>query len=378
MTETLTAADVTRLIDDPSAENRTDTAEKVASQFHDGALTDAERQIAADIFRTMVEDAEVRVREALSTNLKQCADLPRDIARSLAADVVSVAVPMLQFSEVLTDDDLIEIVAEDNTETQKAIARRETVSEGVADALVDAGSEEVVVTLVGNEGAQIAEPTFHKVVENFGDSEAVQQPLVQRRRLPVTVAERLVSKVSESMRDYLVTHHELPPALASDLILDTRERATVSLLNPSTAAVDLEQLVAQLCDNGRLTPSLILRALCIGDLGFMEASLAALAGIPLVNSRALIHDQGPLGLKSLYQSAGLPPELYPAFRAAVDVANQTQHDGEEHDRERFARRVLERIMTQVETIGDNMGEENVDYLLAKLNQFADATAPTLH
>ncbi len=144
------------------------------------------------------------------------------------------------------------------------------------------------------------------------------------------------------------------------------------------AAVDLEQLVAQLCDNGRLTPSLILRALCIGDLGFMEASLAALAGIPLVNARTLIHDQGPLGLKSLYDSAGLPPELYPAFRAAVDVANQTQHDGEEPDRQRFARRVLERIMTQVETIGDNMGEENVEYLLAKLSQFDDASPPTLH
>ena len=79
-------------------------------------------------------------------------------------------------------------------------------------------------------------------------------------------------------------------------------------------------------------------------------------------------NQGPLGLKSLYQSAGLPPELYPAFRAAVDVANQTQHDGEEHDRERFARRVLERIMTQVEQIGDNMGSENMEYLLAKLDR----------
>ena len=52
-------------------------------------------------------------------------------------------------------------------------------------------------------------------VENFGDSETVQRPLVDREALPITVAERLVSKVSDSLRNYLVTHHELPPALAS-------------------------------------------------------------------------------------------------------------------------------------------------------------------
>ncbi len=100
MTETLTAADVSRLMANPSADKRAGAAEKIAAQFQFGALNASERQIAADIFRAMVEDAEVRVREALTKNLKQCANLPHDIARSLAVDVESVAVPMLQFSEV--------------------------------------------------------------------------------------------------------------------------------------------------------------------------------------------------------------------------------------------------------------------------------------
>ena len=378
MTETLTAADVSRLMANPSAEMRAGAAEKIATQFQYGALNESQRRIAADIFRAMVEDAEVRVREALAKNLKQCADLPHDIAHSLAVDVESVAVPMLQFSEVLTDEDLIEIARKQDTVKQNAIANRATVSEGVADVLVDTGSEAVVATLVGNNGARISEPALRKVVENFGDSEMVQRPLVHREALPVTVAERLVSKVSDNLRDYLVTHHELPPALASDLILDTRERATVSLLHPSDAAGDLERLVAQLQKNGRLTPSLILRAVCLGDLGFMEASLAALADVPLVNARTLISDAGSLGLKSIYKKSKLPAELFPAFSAAVHVANHTEYDGEDQDRQRFARRVLERIMTQVETIGDNMGQENVDYLLAKLNQFVDAAPTPLH
>jgi uncharacterized protein (DUF2336 family) len=377
MTERLTANDVSRLLTDPSADHRADTAAKIALQFEGATLTPSERRIAEDIFRLMVKDAEVRVREALSKNLKESADLPRDIARNLAADVESVAVPMLEFSEVLTDADLIEIARRQGAEKQKAIARRASVSESVADALVDHGNEAVVVTLVGNEGARISEPALRKVVEKHGDSEAVQRPLVERAVLPVTVAERLVSKLSDNLRDYLVSHHELPPTLASDLVLETRERATVGLLHPGDDDVDVELLIEQLHCNGRLTPSLILRAICVGDIGFMEASLAALARIPLVNARALAHDQGALGLRSLYDKAGLPPAFFPAFRAAVDVAKQTEYDGQDQDRERFARRMLERIVTQVEMIGENLGEENVDYLMAKLNRITGAAPPPL-
>ena len=59
-----------------------------------------ERVLAEDIFRIMVKDAEVRVRQALADNLKENLDLPRDVARALANDVDSVSLPIIQFSEV--------------------------------------------------------------------------------------------------------------------------------------------------------------------------------------------------------------------------------------------------------------------------------------
>ncbi len=53
---------------------------------------------------------ELRVREALAAHLKNSPDLAHDVAVALARDVDSVSLPMLKFSEVLTDEDLIEIV----------------------------------------------------------------------------------------------------------------------------------------------------------------------------------------------------------------------------------------------------------------------------
>ena len=190
--------------------------------------------------------------------------------------------------------------------------------------------------------------------------------LVRRAQLPITVAERLVAVVSESLRDYLVTHHELSPNVAADLILESRERATVSLLSTGADETDVLKLVRQLQENGRLTPSLILRALCTGDLGMFEAAVAVLASAPIVNARTLIHDKGRLGLWSIYMRTGLPERLYPAFRVAVDVARETGYDGGERDADRRVCRMIERILTQYE----DLGQDNLDYLLKKLNQIA--------
>src|SRR3546814_9445548 len=133
------------------------------------------------------------------------------------------------------------------------------------------------------------------------------------------------------------------------------------LLPPVSESADVSQLVHQLRVNGRLTPSLMQRSLYMCDMHLFEASLAALARTSVDNARILIHDGGNLGLKSLYMRAGLPERLYPAFRVAVDVWGETDFDGLERDRERHVCRMIERILTQFEDVG----QENLDYLLKK-------------
>ena len=126
------------------------------------------------------------------------------------------------------------------------------------------------------------------------------------------------------------------------------------------------QLVRQLKDGGRLTPTIILRSLCMGDMAFFEAAMAVMSRTPIVNARLLIHDNGALGLKSLYVRTGMPDRLYPAFRVAVDVVRETESDARDEDRRRYVSRMIERILTQFEDIG----QDNIDYLLGKLTQYA--------
>ena len=362
---TLSEEDVQRLLSDRSADTRAETAAKIASQFGTDGLSAKERELAQEIFRVMVKDAEVRVREALAQNLKENPGVPHDVALSLAEDVDSVSLPILQYSEVLTDDDLIELVRGQDPAKQVAIAGRTTVSEKVSDALVETKNEDVVTTLVSNVGADISEGSLQKVVDDLGESEAVQVAMVDRPKLPVTVTERLVTMVSANLQERLAARQELPADMATDLILQSRERATVTLSTESDDD-EVENLIEHMQENGRLTASIIMRALCMGDLRFFEAAMARLTGLPLINVRQLIHDKGKLGLKALYEKAGLPEAQYPAARAAIDVAKETDYDGLANDRERYSRRMIERILTQYGDLGVEFESDDLEYLLTKM------------
>ena len=94
----LTEADVARLLTDRSADTRVSTAEKIASEFTQGNLSQRERTLAVEIFRLMMQDAETRVRQALAQELKACPYLPHELANLMAHDVEQVAVPVLQLS----------------------------------------------------------------------------------------------------------------------------------------------------------------------------------------------------------------------------------------------------------------------------------------
>lgn len=358
----LSIGDVAKLLEDPSVDNRAEAAAKVSAEFASGDLSDSERVIAEDIFRAMVKDVEIRVRKALVDSLASNPDVPHDVAKSLAGDVAEVALPMIENSIVLTDADLVEIVQTRGLDEQMAVASRIHVGEVVADALVETKDEDVVAVLVANDGAVLSENTMGKVLDEFGDSEMVNGPMAFRKSLPIGVAERLVSLVSDRLKDHMVSHHEFSPDMASDLLLDCRERATISLLEPGAESPDVQALVEQLHKSGRLTSTIIMRALCVGDTTFFETALAKRANVPVANAYRLVYDKGDLGLEQLFEKAEIPTSMLFMTRTALQVAAEmTVTSGD--DREHFKQVMIERVLTTCE---DNFDTDNLDYFIGKL------------
>lgn len=361
MVLSLSQSDVARLLANPSTQVRADVAGKLAQELDNPQLSESELRMAQDVIRLMARDVEATVRRTLSQGLRHSTRLPHDVAVRFARDVEAVALPTLLSSEVLTDDDLIEVIAGNSVLKQETIANRANVSETVSDALIVGAHGDAVSTLMRNQGARITEASLNAAVDRFPDNDAVKDGMARREVLPIRVAERLVALVSHQLKTYLVSHHELPTALATDIVLQAREQATLQL-SSFCGDDDLEQLALQMHRSGRLTPFLVLRALCLGHMEFVEAAMAAMTNVPVANVRLLIHDAGPNGLRSLLERSGLPARLFPAVRVAVDVVKSTRFDGEAHDLERYRARVIARILTQFE----NFNQDDLDYLLDKL------------
>lgn len=364
----LTRADIHELMENPTQETRAAIARKVSLHVADGGLSAEEKQLADHILQTLVSDAAVEVRQAIADALKASPHIPREVALDLARDLEQIAVPLLEECPVFTDRDLVYFVRVGTAQKQLAIAGRDEVGSGVCDALVEAGNSTVVARLVSNEGAVIQPQAFERAFERFGAVEEVQGPLANRADLPLPLAEKLVTIVSDHIRETLLARHGDKVALLEGLSDQAREKVIAQMALGAIDPEDTRRLVRDLADNDRLTASLILRTAFMGNLRFVEESFAHLAAIDHAKAWVLVHDKGALGLKALYTETGLPNELYAAFRVAVDVFHQMEYDAGPFDRERFAERSLERTLTQYEAID----AEDIDFLLARLNELTGA------
>ncbi len=362
MTGLLTPEDVSRLLATPSADLRADLAGRLGEQMTAENFAPGELTLAQDIVRMLARDVETTVRAALAHSIRSARTMPHDVALRLARDIEAVALPVLSDCLVLTDDDLVELVRAGTPDKQNAVAGRHGVSERVADALVDHADERAVATLMANPTAEVSTESMEKAVDRFADSAVVKETMVMRAALPMTVAERLAVLVSRRLQEHLVQHHDLSPAMATDLVMRGREDAIIRL-SAGTDEPNLLRMVRQMHHSRRLTPSVVLRALCTGDIAFFEAAMATMADVPVENARILVHDPGRSGLASLCRKAGLPGSLMPMVSAAVHAVDDTGFDGQPRDLERFRSRVITRVLTQVEATPD---ATDMEYLIEKL------------
>ncbi|MBS0361980.1 MAG: DUF2336 domain-containing protein [Proteobacteria bacterium] len=362
----LTEEDIRTLVKGATADLRAAAAYKLCRTIDGTPLSARDRETAAEILRVMAADAAELVRRALAVTLKHSPLVPRDVALKLARDVETVSLPMLNWSPVFTDADLVDIVRLGGPVRQLAIARRPRLSTTVTDAIAEHGGERAVTAACANDNADFAEGALQQVMARFESHEKVLAAVAYRNALPLSVAEKLVTLVSDQLRDHLISHHNISPQLALTVASGAAERAITDLVDEAGRTADVKAFCAHLADEQRLTASLLLRALAQGQMTFFEWGVAELAQVPHHRTWLMIHDAGPLGLRAIYERAGLPARLFPAFRAAVDTYHALEFDGGARDLERFQERMLQRFLTQPA----QAAREDVDYLLDKMDRIS--------
>jgi uncharacterized protein (DUF2336 family) len=375
----LTMTDIQKLARNPSASARASIAGKVASTYTAGVFNEREKMLAMEILRTLARDTEVRVRREISVHLRDALSVPRDLIRQLAEDVAEVATPLLQYSFALTEEELVEIVrATREVAKLVAVASRESISGELTEALLETRVHEVFEAVLANRGAVVLDRHIFKHWDILETEGALLDVLVARGGLSLVVAEKLYSTVTSELKNKLAEMYHLPAVVVDDAAEETHEWGMLGLAEsasegePATDA-ELENFVHHLHVSDRLNYSLVIRALCTGNLQFFEAALARLAGVPRCNARMLIFDDGPLGFKAIYEKAQMPEGFYPAIHALLKISLEETSYGR-FKREDFRSRVIK----GVRGAGYDETIENMPYLLAIIGGKIASTTDTIH
>ncbi len=184
------------------------------------------RELTLATLTALSQDKATAVRAALSEAVKHLDCVPKPIVQRLARDIETiVALPILEFSPLLDDQDILEILAAARAnDVFCAVARRKGLSADAADAIVATLDTKAVATLIGNESAKIRKATLDKIVVRAAEVAELHYPLVLRADLSAGLIRRLASFVSTALVEMLAERDGLDDETRTKLKSELKAR----------------------------------------------------------------------------------------------------------------------------------------------------------
>lgn len=267
-----------------------------------------------EVIEILAQDQATRVRQIVAETLKEVASAPNHVIQRLARDAEAVvACPVLEFSPLLSDQDLLAIIeGGSNAGRLRAISRRHGVGEQVTDAIVATRDEDAISSLLDNASAQIREETLDGLVEAALEVSAWHEPLVRRPRLPSAAARKLAGFVAASLLDLLKARDDLDQETARLVAREVERRIEDEAeadekQGAASAAPDdetPERRAKRLFDNGELDDQVLTRALNGGDRDLVRHGLALRAALPLSLIDHILSAHSAKGVTALAWKAG--------------------------------------------------------------------------
>jgi uncharacterized protein (DUF2336 family) len=287
---------------------RVETLRRVTDLFLGGAVDYSGQQIELfdDVFQCLMVHIETSARQLLSNRLAPVDNAPPQTIRVLAFDdVIEVAGPVLSQSNRLDDEALIETARNKSQAHLMAISTRKTLSGAVTDVLVLRGNDAVVQSTVNNPGAEFTERGFTRLVNRAEGDDDLTTCVGLRPTLPRHLYLKLLAKASDAVRQRLEAAN---PALAAEVPPVVKEatrraRAANSTLTEQTAIA--HALIKSLFDDGRLDESQILSFAEAGKFDETNASIAALANVPVAVAENMMIETRAEGVMILAKVGGM-------------------------------------------------------------------------
>lgn len=268
-----------------------------------GAQEKAQRFVEQTL-GVLARDQTTRVRQILAEALKSVAHAPPQVIQRLARDAEDVvACPILEFSPLLSDEDLLEIIASSGVSSRLcAISRRSNLGEAISDAIVQRNDRKAVTELLANSSAQIREETLDSLIDGSMTETAWQPPLVERPALSAGAVKKLAGFVADTLLKKLQSRSDLDRKTAEAVAEVVRKRIEEGAAD--VAADDPAAEVAKLKKAGKLNGEVVGDAVLAGKRDFVRHALALMAGVEIDFIDRVLQGHSAKGVTALAWKAG--------------------------------------------------------------------------
>lgn len=205
------------LTEDENAAVREALARRVADILPSLTTSSHDRlaQVVVPILLRLTEDVVAQIRFIIADAAKHLSTVPHDAVLRLAMDTETrVAEPVIRLSPVLTEEDLLALVATPpTTATLQAVARRNGIGEAVTDALIAQGDRLAIGLMLENASAKIRAASMEDVLNRARFNPEWFPSLMARPALTPDTAIRLAAVVADSLLRPLMQRQDVDPAL---------------------------------------------------------------------------------------------------------------------------------------------------------------------
>jgi uncharacterized protein (DUF2336 family) len=286
-------------------------------------LNTRERELMRDILRRLTRDVEMAIRVALAQRLTEDTTAPHDLILLLVDDSIEVARPLILHSPLLTENDMLKLIAEAGAPHQEAVAGRPNIGESVTSALASCDHESVLLALVRNVTAKISETTYNVLVEKSRAMSGLAEPLVRRPDLPPQLATQMCGWVSDALKSYIQTNYNMSSRKMDSALADANLVLQSEPAGPKDPPADSAQkLIEKLAASGQLKAGFLMRVLSQGQADLFDLAFARLLEIELERFRTYFYKDEAHRVALACRAAGIDRSVFPTV---FNLSRQTRN-----------------------------------------------------
>ena len=310
------------LADDVDPAVRSELALKIGRLLPDLLASERERVCALTLetLQKLADDQLPRVRAILTEEIAGLDCVPKDVVLKLARDAEeTVCVPILEYSPLLSDNDLVEIIATARAQSAlAAVARRRGVSEAVSDAIVASLDIPSVAALLANPKARIREEALEKIVDHAETIEQWHGPLAMRTDLSLRALRRIAGFVGAALLERLCERHGLDDETQAHLNRCLRQRLERDDEKSRSDADGIRAEILRTYERGELTEEYVETAVLTSQREITLECLAVLAPAQRLTVDKIFASRSAKAITALCWQAGLSMRV--AFKIQSQIA----------------------------------------------------------